>query len=70
MMSKDQVLFTVVQVVPRRGGDVQGGDALVYKDRTHLRDLIEIGLIDATWPQRLAPELAARLQQLLDTPEG
>ena len=39
------------------------------KDRTHLRDLLEIGLIDATWPTRFAPPLAARLQQLLDTPE-
>ena len=40
------------------------------KDRTHLRDLLEVGLIDITWPQRFAPELAARLQQLIDTPEG
>ncbi len=40
------------------------------KDRTHLRDMIDVGLIDATWPQRYPPELAARLQHLLDTPEG
>jgi hypothetical protein len=40
------------------------------KDRTHLRDLIGVGLIDATWPARLPDELAARLQALLDTPEG
>lgn len=40
------------------------------KDRTHLRDLIDIGLIDTSWPRRFPPELAARLQQLLDTPEG
>lgn len=40
------------------------------KDRTHLRDLIDVGLIDSTWPQRFAPELATRLQSLLDTPEG
>jgi hypothetical protein len=40
------------------------------KDRTHLRDLIDVGLIDRTWPARFPPELAARLQQLLDTPEG
>jgi hypothetical protein len=40
------------------------------KDRTHLRDLIGVGLIDATWPNRLPPELAERLQMLLDTPEG
>ncbi len=40
------------------------------KDRTHLRDLIEVGLIDKTWPQRLPKELGGRLQQLLDNPEG
>jgi len=40
------------------------------KDRTHLRDLIGVGLIDATWPARLPPELAARLQELLDNPDG
>jgi hypothetical protein len=40
------------------------------KDRTHLRDLIDVGLIDASWCGNLPPELAARLQSLLDTPEG
>lgn len=40
------------------------------KDRTHLRDLIEVGLIDRSWPSRFPPELGTRLQQLLDTPEG
>jgi hypothetical protein len=40
------------------------------KDRMHLRDLLDVGLIDATWPARFPPELAARLQQVLDTPEG
>jgi hypothetical protein len=40
------------------------------KDRTHLRDLIDVGLIDATWPARFPPELAARLQHVLDTPDG
>jgi hypothetical protein len=40
------------------------------KDRTHLRDLIEVGLVDATWCARLSPELRARLQTILDTPEG
>ena len=40
------------------------------KDRTHLRDLLEVGLIDGTWPGKLPPELAARLQELLDNPEG
>lgn len=40
------------------------------KDRTHLRDLIEIGLVDATWPPGLPGVLGERLQMLLDTPEG
>jgi hypothetical protein len=40
------------------------------KDRTHIRDMIEVGLIDNTWPSRFPPELAERLQQLIDTPEG
>lgn len=40
------------------------------KDRTHLRDFIELGIIDATWRDKLLPEHAARLQQLLDDPEG
>ncbi len=40
------------------------------KDRTHLRDFIEVGLIDATWPAKFPPELAARLQSIFDTPGG
>jgi hypothetical protein len=40
------------------------------KDRTHVRDLIGVRLIDASWLARLPPELAARLQHLLDTPDG
>lgn len=40
------------------------------KDRTHLRDLIGVGLINQSWPPRLPAELAARLQQLLDNPNG
>ncbi len=40
------------------------------KDRTHLRDLLGVGLIDAGWVARLPAELGARLQALIDTPEG
>jgi len=40
------------------------------KDRTHLRDMIQIGLIDSTWPERFAKNLGDRLQVLLDDPEG
>jgi hypothetical protein len=40
------------------------------RDRTHLRDMIQIGLIDASWPDRFPPQLGQRLQALLDDPEG
>lgn len=40
------------------------------KDRTHLRDMIEAGLLDETWPARLQPELGERLQAILDDPLG
>jgi hypothetical protein len=40
------------------------------RDRLNIRDLIDVGLIDATWPARFPGELAPRLQLLLDTPEG
>src|SRR5262249_12682722 len=40
------------------------------KDRTHLRDLIGVGLIDASWPARFPSPLDERLQQLLDDPNG
>jgi hypothetical protein len=40
------------------------------KDQVHLQDLISLGLVDATWLERLVPEHAARLKQLLDDPDG
>src|SRR5690606_5644969 len=40
------------------------------KDRTHLRDLLEVGLIDSAWCERLPQPLAARLQELIENPEG
>ena len=40
------------------------------KDRTHLRDMLDIGLIDASWCTKLPTEIAAHLQHLLDTPGG
>ena len=39
------------------------------KDRVHLRDLISVGLVDATWLPRLPETLRARLQQILATPD-
>jgi hypothetical protein len=40
------------------------------KDRVHLLDLIDVGLIDSTWPAKYPPELAGRLQDLLDNPDS
>ncbi|MBL8830646.1 MAG: hypothetical protein JNM18_26975 [Planctomycetaceae bacterium] len=40
------------------------------KDRTHVRDLIGVGLVDASWPAKYDAVLGERLQQLLDTPDG
>lgn len=40
------------------------------KDRVHLRDLIEVSLVDASWLQRLPDSLRPRLQEILDHPEG
>jgi hypothetical protein len=40
------------------------------KDRVHLRDLMGVGLVDATWLERVPGALRPRLQELLDNPEG
>jgi hypothetical protein len=40
------------------------------KDRVHLLDLLEVAAIDASWCQRFPPELASRLQELIDNPNG
>jgi hypothetical protein len=40
------------------------------KDRMHLRDLIDVGLVDAAWLVKLPPVLAERLRLLLETPGG
>jgi hypothetical protein len=39
------------------------------KDRMHLRDLIDVGLVDASWLATLSGPLRERLQHLLDHPE-
>lgn len=40
------------------------------KDRVHLLDMIEVGLLDKSWLTRLIPEHAVKLQELLDNPDG
>ncbi len=39
------------------------------QDKVHLIDMLQLGMIDATWPARFHPVLAARLQELIDHPE-
>ncbi len=40
------------------------------KDQVHILDMIDVGLIDSTWPVKFSTELGQRLQQLLDDPDG
>lgn len=40
------------------------------KDRVHIQDLIGVGLVDESWLARVPPELAPRLKELLDNPDG
>jgi hypothetical protein len=40
------------------------------KDRVHLLDLLEVGLIDSSWLSRLPPELSSRLQELIANPDA
>lgn len=40
------------------------------KDQTHLVDMIQLGLVDSSWPDRFPKQLGNRLQELLDDPDG
>ena len=40
------------------------------KDRVHVRDMLDVGLIDESWLDRFPSELQQRLQELIDTPDG
>ena len=40
------------------------------KDRVHLLDMIDVGLIDQSTVATVPPELAARLQELIDNPDS
>jgi hypothetical protein len=54
---------------------IAGLDALVrmkltsfrLKDKVHLLDLLEVGLVDASWCDRFPPELGARLRALMES---
>jgi hypothetical protein len=40
------------------------------KDKVHLRDMLDVGPLDTSRVERFPPALGARLQQLIDSPEG
>lgn len=40
------------------------------EDRMHFRDMLEVEIIDESWRARLPAKLAARLQEILDDPNG
>lgn len=40
------------------------------KDQVHILDMISLGIIDKTWPERFPDTLGNRLQELLDDPDG
>ncbi len=40
------------------------------KDRVHLRDMLDVGLIDADWLSRFSLPLQSRLKELIDDPLG
>lgn len=40
------------------------------KDQVHLQDMINVGLLDHAWLERLPVPLAERLRQVLDDPQG
>mgnify|MGYP006969344448 FL=1 len=39
-------------------------------DRVHIRDMMHVGLIDQTWIEKIPERLRARLQEILDDPDG
>jgi len=69
---------SIDQTIDIEGRSIVQLDALVEmklnsfrrKDQTHLFDMIQIGLIDSSWPARFDKLLGDRLQELLDDPEG
>lgn len=40
------------------------------KDRVHLLDMLDVGLINETWLEKLPQGLRGRFQEILDNPEG
>jgi hypothetical protein len=69
---------TDVSTTVRKGFRILALESLVrmkltshrLKDQVHVQDMIGVGLIDQSWVVRFPPELATRLQVLLDNPNG
>lgn len=40
------------------------------KDQVHLQDMLRVGLLDATWPEKYPPPLDERLRLILSNPDG
>lgn len=40
------------------------------KDKVHIRDFMSVGLVNDSWLPRFSPSLAARLQSVLENPDG
>lgn len=45
-------------------------NAFRRKDQVHLLDMISLGMIDRTWLDRFPVKMAARLEELLNDPDG
>lgn len=45
-------------------------NAFRRKDQVHLLDMISLGMIDASWLNRFTEQLRARLEELLNDPDG
>lgn len=65
-----QRMIEAVEAVRERAIRATAALKIRRKDQMHLLDMISVGLIDATWIEKLPPQHASRLQQLLDDPEG
>ncbi len=45
-------------------------NAFRRKDQVHLLDMISLGMIDESWPERFPTRLRLRLEELLNDPDG
>ncbi len=43
--------------------------AFRLKDKVHLLDLLEVGLIDESWCDRFPPVLGSRLHEIIESPD-